>query len=25
LQGKAFQNEQWYVEASGRIVKSPLG
>lgn len=24
LQGMAFKNEQWYVEASGRIVKSPL-
>jgi hypothetical protein len=24
LQGKAFRNEQWYVEASGRIVKSTL-
>jgi len=23
-QGKTFPSEQWYVEASGRIVKSPL-
>jgi len=24
LQGKGFDNEQWFVEVSGRIVKSPL-
>jgi hypothetical protein len=24
LAGKPFPSEQWYVEASGRIVKTPL-